>query len=595
MISFKEYLDEKRNDSEDENMLFGPGSPVDMLIHAHMLGKDISGEMSQMIRDGKNNHSDEMLNEKVTNVKLSSMLDEKDTQWHERHESPDGYGKSSGAGLDLKSSAQNAGDAVAAHYAKSPEAQSSSLEAAAKRLGHVQYNVKNMSASDFVKRLASDSGNKKTGMNVNNPLVNRRLSNGTPAQVHNNYGFGGNPVEFRQKTSSTDQSDGKKVAKCPHMTADCGVGHKTVDKNGQESRIGASCLAQSGGYKFGATLAKLSSNDRSRFGASTNPDHAILMAHMIKTKAQEASSIGKVNDHRFQVSDQGGAHGEAVAKAVVDANPGLKDTIHMYDYNKDHSQVLHNLRLKQAGKYNMSGSFSHNGPSYFMNSSGGRQINAANMKNHGSFYTALSTAEHEGLDHHTYLVRGGRSMHPDGKVFSDNETGYAHKQPKSNASQAQKDAYISTDAAHTATRYYATQPSHGIRHLKDHEPDESFDEKSGQGHVSIKQNDKLGISRRVKIPFIQHQNNEVAGHGKVGPNERSDGAAGGIGHSKSQASSAVASGSAKAITGEVSNSLMHQTHDDTVLDRNTGILHVANPHVLSSLGHHYETSVLKSQ
>jgi hypothetical protein len=586
MRTFKEYLFEKRDEQEDENQLFGPGSPIDMLIHAHNLGRDMSSEMKSLIlSSGKKTSS---INESE-NKAVTDSLNNKDKAWHKRHESSDGYGVESGKPLTPEESKISAGNAVAAHYKKTPTDQTNSLISAAKRFGHVQYGEKDMTPENVVSRMSSDSGNKKTGMNVDHPLVGRQLSNGSVAKVHNNYGFGGNPVVHTQQFNSKDDSPHKNVKKCPHMTADCGVGHSITNKKGEHEKIGPSCLAQTGGYKFANTLAKLDNNDRARFGEKINPDHAILMAHMIKTRAEKAASLGKVNDHRFQVSDQHGDHGEAVAKAVVDAHPHLKEAIHMYDYNKDHNKVLSNLRLKKSGKYNMSGSFSHNGPAYHMDASGQRQINTKNLEDHGKYFSALQTAENEGLDHHTYLVRGGRSQHKDGTPFKDTETGFAHKQPKSNAAPAQKEAYINTDAAHTHTRYYGTTADHGVRVLKASEPIEHHDKESGTGHVSILQKNSSGGLDRVKIPYIQHLVNHVEGHGKVSPDERSDGAAGGVGHSKSQASSAVASGSTKAIVGENKNSLMHQMHDNTVLDRSSGILHVANPHVLHALGHTYNT------
>jgi hypothetical protein len=588
MRNFKDYLAEVRSQEEDEENLFGPGSPIDMLVHAHNLGKDMSDEMKSLILT--NGESSKSLNEAYANPKVEHLLNKRNTEWHTRHESPEGYGEISGKPLSPEESVSSAHDAVTAHYKKSKSEQEDALKTAAKRFGHVQYGKKDMTPENIVSRMASDSGNKKTGMNVDNKLVRRKLENGSEATVHNNYGFGGNPVVHHQGTSSEDVSKPSAVKKCPSMTADCGTGHRIKNSKGETEVIPPSCLAQSGGYKFTNTLAKLSNNDRARFGAKANPDHAILMAHMIKTKAEKAKSLGKVNDHRFQVSDQHGDHGEAVAKAVVDANPHLKETIHMYDYNKDHNKVLKNLRLKKSGKYHMSGSFSHNGPSYYTDSAGTQHINNKNLMDHGKFFTALQTAEKEGLDHHTYLVRGGRSQHSDGSVFSDKETGYTHKQPKSNAADAQKKAYMDTDALHTKTRYYGTNADHGVRVLNDNEPSESHDEKTGKGHVSIMQKNSEGKLERIKIPYIEHKVNHIEGHGKVSPDERSDGAAGGVGHSKSQASSAVASGAAKAIVGENKNSLMHQVHDNTILDRTTGVLHVANPHVLSKLGHHYSTN-----
>ena len=107
-----------------------------------------------------------------------------------------------------------------------------------------------------------------------------------------------------------------------------------------------------------------------------------------------------------------------------------------------------------------------------MDSGGQRHINFKNLQMHGEYYTALQTAENEGMDHHTDLVRGGRTQHEDGTVLTDAESGYPHKQPRSNATQIQKDSYKKIDALHTHTRYYATLPEHGVSTLQPHEPRE---------------------------------------------------------------------------------------------------------------------------
>ena len=68
--------------------------------------------------------------------------------------------------------------------------------------------------------------------------------------------------------------------------------------------IGPSCLAQTGGYKFAATLAKLDNIDRARYGKYINPDHAILMGHMIKTYAEKSAQKvwSMITDFRYPIS-----------------------------------------------------------------------------------------------------------------------------------------------------------------------------------------------------------------------------------------------------------------------------------------------------
>jgi len=485
------------------------------------------------------------------------------------------------------------------------------LEKRAARYGHTMFGVHNMKPEDVERRIGNDLGNSKTDTNINNDKVKRRMPDGKIKTVGANLGFTGNAGGYSHYHNSKMEESTDRV-KCASMTKDCGVGHKIKDRNGKDTYVNPSCLNKSGGANFAATVAKYNREDHARNASGEfGEDHAIFNSRAIKRAAENHAKKGKIIDVRGQQGDQdkmGWAH--QILNATTKSHPHLNSHIHEYDYNKNLHDALGALRrgkkaldqheenkgTKSPDPANLSraesANFSHAGPTYYQDSHGNRHLNDSNIEKHQELYDTMKKADEEKLDHHTYLVKGGRNTRKDEKTgeevpFGNKDKGISAKQPKSNATPESRASFLRADSSHKKTRYHSTV---GERFLEDHEPDThhvDHGDGTGHGYTAVHQEDKDGNIRRVAVPYIEHLNNHLEGHGHVEYKDRTDGAAGGIGHSRSQSSHSVSSASDNAALGEHPNSLHHQTHDSTVLDRSSGILHVANPKVMSSLGHHY--------
>ncbi len=581
MLSFRKYLLESKISSEDHSEYDSPDGGIALI--SHFLETPLHPLSQKMLYNGNKN-----LSEGRSTVVHDKIFRDTSRELHLNHESPEGYGRPMGKPLNREEAIEAARKAVEEHYSKSPEEQAEAIEEARKRYAHTRFGDKNMSLPELKSRIISS--NKKTGMNVDNPLVKRKSFDGKIRTVGENLGFGG---LAKSATLYHDSSLEHKttIGKCPNATKDCANGH-TVIKDGKTLDVAPSCLAQSGGYGMAGWCKKGISEDHARHGKDMTKDHAILLAHFIKSIAEKHKKNGKVIDIRHQVSDQEGDYTHGIVKELIKHNPNLKDYIHSYDYNKNYEDVLRNLRSQKSGEDNIHGNFSHSGPTYYEDEDGNRHINHKNSELHSKFFRALQAANEEGLDHHTYLVRGGRQVDEDGNVKRGNPSiENVHKQPRSHEDSTN---YTRVDNRHTHTRFYKLNNDmfeknsyHKIRELMDGEPEEEHNlDKNGEGHgyVTVRSNGK-----RIRVPYYQYRTNHVEGHGHVHHNERTDGAAGGVGHSRVQASSGVASTPVNAGSGEHPNSLFHQMH--VHFNERTGRLDVADPHQMARLGHdHLKTS-----
>lgn len=313
MLSFKKFLmlniqeaynssnaDQGHIDAELEGL-------ADILNHAAHVGtKNIDPRLLKLMKD---------------NSRLQGLLKEEDESPHrvlsrqlaakgvrpavvdalQRH--VQAYGSEVGAPLSHNETAKVSAKAVEDHYKKTPEEQTAALNLASRRIGKVLYDREDMKPSEVGAALSG--GNKKTDTTINNPLVTHK-----GRLVHGVSSFGGSPGAYIHAHDSKGEATSQKIT-CPHGTSGCMVGDGSVK---------ASCLAKSGAYEFGTNQDRRGIIDHIRNGRLTAQDHAILVAHHLKTQAQKAAKAGKVHVFRGQTTDEQGHVITAIANALVRAH-----------------------------------------------------------------------------------------------------------------------------------------------------------------------------------------------------------------------------------------------------------------------------------
>lgn len=314
MLSFKYFvetnLQEKKHSGVDQGLIDAELEGLaDILNHAAHVGNDnIDPKLLKLIKD--NSRIQGLLKEETPHQVLGKKLAAKGIRPEVvnalgRH--VEAYGSEVGAPLSHKETADVSSKAVEDHYKKSPEEQRASLELAARRIGKVLYDKEDMKPNEVGAALSG--GNKKTDTTIDNRLVKQK-----GRLVHGVSSFGGSPGAYVHAHDSSGEKTSQKIT-CPHGTTGCMVG---------EGEFKASCLAKSGAYVFGTNQDRRGIIDHIRNGRLTAQDHAILVAHHLKTQAEKAAKAGKVHVFRGQTTDEQGHVITAIANALVRAHRGGK-------------------------------------------------------------------------------------------------------------------------------------------------------------------------------------------------------------------------------------------------------------------------------
>lgn len=594
--SFKSYITEKLNEygdayghnHDEESEYEGLSEIVSHMLHNkgmdHSIIRHILGNTRHL------NEEDEQQPTKKESVKeaIGSALGR----------FKESYGREIGKPLKAGDITEAGRRAVEDHYTRRPDEtpsqhadrQHKELTAAASRIGHVAYNDRNMTPEAIGARLAG--GNKKTDTVVNNKLVKfkKRLTTRVSS-------YGGAPASYRHyhNASMTEHTD---AITCPHATDGCSKSRNVLINKAKDKlkKIGAGCLAMSGGYGFSNTQKKVQINSHLRNANGSVQDHAILAAHHFKTQAEKASATDSVHSVRGQTTDQRGSDITAIGDETAKFHPVVKKHSVLFGYSKNTKEVLDAARKTKRGEGipNIM-AHSHPGPAYHEDANGDLHLNEKNINDIRKLRNAHETAEKEGLKINDYVVTGGHSLDENGNKLAKT----IHRQPKSISAKA-KPARIASHSEET-TRFNRLDSSvktmrhwdlHHSGELKDGEPESHHDPVTGKGHTTIVQDGK-----RLKVGY--HDRSTNVGDTKTGHlsyEQRHDGryADGENNKPSSHVTAGVSSTNNAAATGGYSNGLMHQMHVSFDMHGNkfrhsgAGILHDAHPDLMQKAGFKYE-------
>lgn len=572
MLSFKYFTEqnliENKLSNYDRDLDSELEGLADILNHtAHLGKKNIDPRLLKLINDNTNKNLISEDSEESPHKALSRKLAQQGIRPAvlkalKRH--LHSYGQEIGRPLTHKETADVSAKAVEEHYKKTPEEQNAALALAARRIGHVLYNREDMKPSEVGEALSG--GNKKTDTSINNRMVTHkgRLVNGVSS-------FGGSPGAYNHAHNSTGETVSEKKT-CPHGGGGCMVGTPTVRP---------SCLAMSGAYAFGANQDRRGIIDHIRNGQTTAPDHAILVAHHLKTQAQKAAKAGKVHVFRGQTTDEQGHVITAIANALVRAHQEGKKSLVGYGYSKGTTQVLNAARNRKSGQgvpeYYV---HSHPGPAIHRDESGKLHLNSENIRNIKALRMADDVADREGLSVGRYMVLGGKSPINSKAI---------HRQPKQSSSPEEKANFEKVDNSVRTVREWDL---HHSGELSAGEKESAHDKKTGRGYTTIEQDGK-----RIKIGYRDRKANPGSTKsGHVSYSERHDGrfADGENDAGHAIVSAPVSSTANLPATGEHLNGLMHQAHvsldmDGTKLRHSgAGIFHDAHPDLMKEAGYKYE-------
>ena len=593
MFTFKSYIsnliESKRKESEDSAEYEGLcdifnhhlyANTIDPKLEKHM--KENAGKTRVNLREEKAESAHKKLTQRMagpsSNPEAQNDVDNAVKAALKRHVTA--YGSEMGQPLSRSSATEESRKAVEEHYKKTPEEQDKALKEAAKRIGYVAYGDKNMSPKDVGSRLSG--GNKKTDTVVNNPIARYRgrLTNSVSS-------YGGAPGAYTHFHNSGGTRTSH-VVQCPHGTTGCMVG-QLMQKAKKVLRVGASCLAMSGGYGFKSTRKKVQINSHIRSGSQTAADHAILVAHHLSNEAAKAEKKGQVHAVRTQTTDQRGDDIRAIANEAAKHNPHIATSTVLFGYSKNPEEVLRAARNTQKGtgsntNVNEHIVHSHPGPAIHVDENGNHHLNMENISALKKLRAAHKTAESEGLHTSDYIVAGGRSLDPNGHGI----VGTVHRQPKSNAKAEEKTRFNNTDSSVKRVRYWDL---HHSGELKPGEKDSHHNEKTGKGYATIVQNGK-----KLKIGYYDRKANPGAtksGHTAYEQRHDARYADAENNASYSHVTAPVASTSNLAAAAEHSDSLMHQMHvshdmHGTRLRHSLpGTLHDAHPDLMQKAGYVY--------
>lgn len=577
MINFKQFLFLKESAGSDTDLDAEYEGLCDIFNH-HLYSNELDpkllahmkGNAKLLKEDSPHKQLLQKSQEPPKNPKAQDTVKNNVRKALVRHE--EAYGAPIGAPLTQQKAADLARNAVAEHYKKSPEEQQHALHAAARRLGHVVYNEKEMTPSALGKRIAG--GNKKTDTVVNNDLAKHK---GRTTRSVSSYGGAPGAYEHFHDSSMTKSSH---TIQCPHGTTGCMVGQQLHNKN-----INASCLAMSGGYNFTGTRSKVQINSHIRSGAHTIADHAIIAAHHMSNEADKAAKTGQVHSVRTQTTDQRGKEISAIADETGKNNPTVKKNTVLFGYSKNPKEVLEAARKRKTGEGIPEHIVhSHPGPAIHQDEEGKMRLNGENISHLMSLRKAHKDAEAEGLNTSDYIVAGGKSLDAHGNAVKNTQ----HRQPKSSAKPDELARFNHTDASVKKVRYWDL---HHSGELKAGEAESHHDEKTGKGYTSVEQGGK-----RVKIGYYDRKANPGAtASGKTEFHERHDARYADAENDKSYShvTAPVASTSNFSAEGAHHNSLIHQMdvhfdkHGNKHRHSEAGMLHDAHPDLMKKAGFTY--------